>query len=112
MFIQRIAEEQVVVILHAHTAEDDHIHFRLHGDPCQQFVVGFTGGGEDGQFLGFDQGIEQVDHGDPGTDHFAGDDTLCRIDGGPADLDEFIFDGRTHIAGLSGTGEDPSQQIF
>ena len=112
VFIQRIAEEQVVVILHAHTAEDDHIHFRLHGNPSQQFVVGFPGGGEDRQFLGFDQRIEEVDHGDPGTDHLAGDDTLRRVDGRSADLNEFIFDGGTHIAGLAGTGEDPPQQVF
>ena len=112
LFIERIAEEQVVVVFESHAAEDDDVDFRLHGDAGEQLVIGFAGDREDRDLLGFDEGVEQVDHGNPGTDHVAGNHAFGRIDRGPADIDQVIGDFGAVIARPAAAVEDTAQQII
>ena len=112
MFVQRIAEREIIVVFQAHAAENDDIDFRLHGNPGKQFVVRFAGNREDRQLLGFDKRVEHVDHRDSRTDHLAGNDALRRIHGGTADVDHIVADRRTGVTGTTRSGEDSAQQIF
>ena len=80
LLLERVAEEQVVVVLEAHAAEDDDVDLGLQGDAGQQRVVRLARDREDRQLLRLDQRVEHVDHRDAGADHVARDDALGRVD--------------------------------
>ena len=87
LVLKRGAEEIIVVVDQPHPAEGDNVGIRLDGDARQQLIEGFASHREDGDFLAFDQAVEDVDHGHVGTDHFRRHDARHRIDGWPADVD-------------------------
>jgi hypothetical protein len=78
--VKRITEIKIVVIFKPHAADDNDINFGLQGDARQQLIVRFAGDGEDRYLLRFDEGIEHVNHRNPGTDHLSRNDSFCRID--------------------------------
>ena len=98
-------------MLKTHAAEDDDIDFRLHGDAGQKLIVRFAGDGEDRQFLGFDQRVEDVDHRDARSHHVARDDAPGGVDGGAADVDRFALKSRASVAGLTAAVEDAAQEV-
>ena len=111
LVLEGVAEEEIVVVFQSHAAEDDDVDLGLHGDAGKKFVVRFAGDGEDRQLLGFDERVEDVDHGNAGTDHVARDDTPGRVDGGAADVIGFALKGRASVAGLSAAVEDAAQEV-
>ena len=108
---QGVPEVQIVVVLQAHAAQDDHVHLGLHGAAGEQLVIRLAGHGEDGQLLAFHQGVEHVDHGDTGADQLVGHDTLGRVHGGAADGDHVLRQGGAVVPGDPGAVEDAAQQV-
>ena len=108
---QGVPEVQIVVVLQAHAAQDDHVHLGLHGDAGEQLVIRLAGHGEDGQLLAFHQGVEHVDHGDTGADQLVGHDTLGRVHGGAADGDHILRQSGAVVPGDTGAVEDAAQQV-
>ena len=112
VLVQHILEIEIIVVFESHSAEDDHIDFRLHRDPREELIIRLAGDRENRKFLGFDQRVEQVDHRDTGPDHLPGNDTLCRIHGRSADVNLIGRDRRTGVTRISGSVEDASEQIL
>ena len=79
MIVKHVFEVEIVIVLESHSAEDDHVDFRLHRDPGKELVVRLAGDREDRQFLGFNKRVEQVDHRNTGTDHILWKNTLRRV---------------------------------
>ena len=109
---QGIPEKQIVIVLQAHAAQDNHIHLRLHGNAGEQLVVWLSGHGEDGQLLTLHQGVEYIDHGDTGADHFIGNGTLGWVHGWAADGDHILGQGGSAIAGHTGAVKNAAQQMI
>ena len=96
----------------AHAAQDNHVDFGLQGNACQQRVIGLASGGEDGEFLRFNQRVEDIDHGNPGTHHVSRDNPFGGIDGRPTDLDQIVTQCRALVTRLRTPIEDASEQVF
>ena len=110
--LQGVPEEEVVVILEAHAAQDDDVNLGLHGDPGQQLVVGLAGHREDGQLLALHQGVEEVDHGDAGADHVLGHNAAGGVHRRAADGDHVLGEGRAVVPGDAGAVKDPPQEVL
>ena len=109
--VERVAEVEVVVVLEAHAAEDDHVRLGLQRDARQQLVVGLAGLGEDRELLRLDERVEDVDHRDVRAHHVARDDALGGVDGRAADVDEVVAEGGALVARVAAAVEDAAEQV-
>ena len=111
-FFDGVTEEEIVVVFQAHATQNDDVDLCLQRDARKQGIVGLTGRRKDRQLLGFHERVEHVDHRNTGTNHLLRDDALGRVDGGAADVDQVVREGRALVTGLCATGEDATEQIL
>ena len=109
---ERVAEKKIIVVFEPHAAQNDDVHFRLHGDARKQFVVRFARDGKDGELLTFDKGIEHIDHRNARTYHLFGDNSARRIDRRPADGDHVFRECGAVVLGNARTRKDAAEQVI
>ena len=110
--LQGVPEVEVVVVLQTDAAEDDEIDLGLHGDPCQQRIVGLTGDAEYGQLLGLHEAVEDIDHRDVRPDHILRDDPPRGVDRRTGDLDEVLLQGGAVVPRGSTSVKDAPHQVL
>ena len=110
VFIECTLESKVVIIFQSHSSQHDNIDFRLQSDAGKQLIVGLSGRGKNRQLLRFDQCIENIDHGNVGPDHIAGNNALGRIHRRSSDGNKFIGNIRTVVPGSAPAVENPAQK--
>lgn len=77
------------------------------------FVVGQTGGGEDGDLLATGNRVHHIDGRDTGLDHLLGVDTRPGVDGLALDVQEILSQNwGSLVDGLAGTVEHTAQHIL
>ena len=112
VLFEEVLQVQIVIVLKAHAAEDNHVHFGLQGDTGQEFVVRFTGDRENRELLRNHERVEHVDHRDTRTHHRLRDDTLGGVHGRTADSNAFAVHFGAVVAGLAGTVKHAAKQGF
>jgi len=77
------------------------------------FVVGQTGGGEDGDLLATGNRVHHIDGRDTGLDHLLGVDTRPGVDGLALDVQEVLGqDWGSLVDGLAGSVEHTAQHVL
>ena len=109
---QRVPEKEKIVVFEPHAAQNNHVHFRLHRNARQKFVVGLARYRKDGKFLAFHQRIEHVYHRNARTYHLFRDDPARRIDGRPADGDHVFRKRGALVFGNARAREDAAEKMF
>ena len=110
--VKLVAEGEVVVVLQAHTAQDDHIDLGLEGDAGEELIIGLAGAGEDGELLALDEGVEDIDHRDAGAHHVTRNDTLGGVDRRRADVGGVHRQLGAVVTRLGRAGEDAAEELI
>jgi hypothetical protein len=106
-----LAEIVVFIVLQANPTDDDDVRIGLGSNIGQEAIVGLPSPCENGNFLGPNQRVENVNHGHAGTDHLLGNQSFDGIDGGARHPDQISHQLRPTINWPTGSGINATKHI-
>src|SRR3989338_916756 len=112
MLLKGVSKEKIIVILKAHSSQNNNVYFGLNSNAAQDLIIRLAGDGENREFLRFYQRVENVYHRDTGADHLVGDNPFYRINRGPADINHIIRKPGALIQGLAASVKDAAHKVF
>ena len=110
--LERLAEEEVVIVRQTHTAEDDLVHIGSQGHIGHNLVVRLVRVGEERNLLSGHDRVVEVDAGDTGRNELGRLASLVRVHGRSADLPFLTLYLWTAIDRLSVGVEETSGELI